>query len=143
MYNYLSKYTIEPNSRVPLFMVRHFKSIIYMQYIPHVKDIVPEHSIMINRRCILHRFKQQQNAPLGDLFIFNVISSSNFQNIVSKCGRMNNSATSFSKFSEQFQFQTSFHIAAECINKRPRFQFFLSSSNVQSIVSNCDRLMHH
>ena len=48
----------------------------------------PEHSTMINRRSILHRFKLSQNTPLSDMFIFNFLSSSNFQNIVSNCVRM-------------------------------------------------------
>ena len=48
-------------------------------YVKEILDIGPEHLIMINRRHILHRFKLRQNAPLGDLFIFNSLSSSNFQ----------------------------------------------------------------
>ena len=49
----------------------------------------PEHSIMINRRRIFNRFKWRQNAPVRDVFILNLLSSSNFQNIVSNCGRIN------------------------------------------------------
>jgi len=48
----------------------------------------PEHSLLINRGRILHRFKLSQNAPLSDLFIFKFLSCSNFQNIVSYCSRM-------------------------------------------------------
>ena len=49
-----------------------------------------EHSIMINRRRILHRFKLRQNASLGNLFISNFLSNSNFQNIISNYAIMHN-----------------------------------------------------
>jgi len=74
----------------------------------------PKHSIMINRRRILHRFKLRQNAPLGNLSIFNFLSSSNFQNIISNCGRMHHYSTSFKKY--------------------------LRSSNFQNIISCCGRI---
>jgi len=38
--------------------------------------------------------------------------------------------------------KTSFHNATECTIKRPRFQIFLSSSNFQNMVLNCDKLRH-
>ena len=58
LYNHLSKYTIEPDSRVPLFMACHFST----------NNIVYD---------ILHHFKLRQNAPLDDLFI--VLFSQQFQ----------------------------------------------------------------
>ena len=57
----------------------------------------PEHSIMINRCCILHCFKLRKNAALGDLFIFFIFL-----------------AVPTSK--------TLIHIAAECTIKQPCFQ---------------------
>ena len=62
----------------------------------------PENSIKINRCRILHCFKLSQNAPLGNLF-FNVISSSNCQNIASNSVRMRRLASLISKFSQHFQ----------------------------------------
>ena len=53
---------------------------------------------MINRRHILHRFKLRQNAQIDNLFIFNILSSSNFQNIISNCGRMHSKRPRFKTF---------------------------------------------
>ena len=50
-------------------------NIVYDTKKPLENDIGPENSIMMNRRHILHRFKIWQNAPLGNLFIFNIISN--------------------------------------------------------------------
>ena len=98
--NFLSKYTIEPDSCVPLFMVCHFQSIIQYTTRKSLLEMTsgPENSIMIHRRRTLHRFKLREYAPLVNLFIFNF------------------SAVQTSK--------TSFQFAEECTIKRPRFHFF-------------------
>ena len=90
LYIYWSEYKIELDSCIPLFMIYHFQSIIYYTTRKSLFIMTSglENSIMINRRRILHRFKLRQNAPLDNLFIFNFLSSSNFQNIISNCGRM-------------------------------------------------------
>ena len=102
----------------------------------------PEHSIMMNRRRIFNRFKLRQNAPLRDVFNFNLLGSSNVQKIVSNFGPINASLSDlvFKMFSAIPTSKTSFHIAAECTIKRPRFENFLSSFNFQNIVSNSVRM---
>ena len=75
----------------------------------------PEHWIMINRSRILHRFKLRQNAPLGNLFIYNLLSSLNFQNIIFKLrknAQLSDLVLFF--FSAVSTSITSFQIAAEC-----------------------------
>ena len=68
----------------------------------------PEHSMMINRRHIFHRFKLRQNAPLSDLFIFSAVNTS----------------------------KTSFQIAKEFTIKGSGFKMFLAvTKNFQNIVS--------
>ena len=102
----------------------------------------PEHSIMMNRRRIFNRFKLRQNAPLRDVFNFNLLGSSNVQKIVSNFGPINASLSDlvFKMISAIPTSKTSFHIAAECTIKRPRFENFLSSFNFQNIVSNSVRM---
>ena len=65
-------------------------------------DIGPEKSIMINRRRILHRFKSSQNAPLGNLFVFNLSQQFKLPNIISNSALMHRLASLISKVSQQF-----------------------------------------